>query len=88
MWCLHLQDRRARQTFPAFSIETKRSETKRLPQDSILDVVTSGEIAWEGLVQRTKEPFKSLGGKCLVFGNGDDDQEVTTAPPYNTYCNC
>ncbi|CAM9333628.1 unnamed protein product, partial [Laminaria digitata] len=57
-------------------------EKMRFPTDSILDVVTSGEIAWEGLVQRTKEPFKSLGSKCLVFGNGDDDQE------YVSSCGC
>lgn len=25
---------------------------------------------------RIDEPFKSLGSKCLVFGNGDDDVEV------------
>ena len=45
-------------------------------QDAILDVVTSGQIAWDGLRQRVDEPFKSLGAKCLVFGNGDDDIEV------------
>lgn len=56
---------------------TNRNEPKRSLQDSILDVVTSGEIAWESLRQREKEPFKSLGTKCLVFGNGDDDLEVT-----------
>lgn len=55
---------------------TKRNKPKHSPQDSILDVITSGEIAWEGLLQREKEPFKSLGTKCLVFGNGDDDLEV------------
>lgn len=47
-------------------------------QDSILDVVTSGQIAWDGLQQRAAEPFASLGLKCLVFGNGDEDEEVTT----------
>ena len=56
---------------------TNRNKPKHSPQDSILDVVTSGEIAWEGLLQKEKEPFKSLGTKCLVFGNGHDDLEVT-----------
>lgn len=46
-------------------------------QDAILDVVTSGQIAWDGLQQRAVEPFKSLGTRCLVFGNGDDDVEVS-----------
>ncbi|CAM9613576.1 unnamed protein product [Ascophyllum nodosum] len=50
--------------------------------DGILDVVTSGQIAWEGLRQRVAEPFKSLGKKCLVFGNGDDDLE------YVSSCGC
>lgn len=45
-------------------------------QDAILDVVTSGQLAWDGLRQRVDDPFKSLGTKCLVFGNGDDDVEV------------
>lgn len=49
-----------------------------LSQDAILDVVTSGQIAWDGLQQRVGEPFKSLGAKCLVFGNGDDDVDVST----------
>lgn len=39
-------------------------------------MVTSGQIAWDGLQQRAVEPFKSLGTRCLVFGNGDDDVEV------------
>lgn len=47
-----------------------------MPQGAILDVVTSGQIAWDGLQDRVDEPFKSLGAKCLVFGNGDDDLEV------------
>ena len=57
-------------------------------QDGILDVVTSGQIAWEGLRQRVAEPFKSLGKKCLVFGNGDDDLEVTkyTLNSTNLFC--
>eukprot|EP00903_Cladosiphon_okamuranus_P019303 g17743.t1 len=50
--------------------------------DAILDVVTSGQIAWDGLQQRAVEPFKSLGTKCLVFGNGDDDLE------YVSSCGC
>ncbi|CAM9139410.1 unnamed protein product, partial [Hapterophycus canaliculatus] len=50
--------------------------------DAILDVVTSGQVAWDGLQQRAGEPFKSLGSKCLVFGNGDDDEE------YVTSCGC
>lgn len=45
-------------------------------QGAILDVVTSGQLAWDELQQRLNEPFKSLGNKCLVFGNGDDDREV------------
>ncbi|CAM9988788.1 unnamed protein product [Ectocarpus sp. 6 AP-2014] len=49
---------------------------------SILDVVTSGQIAWDGLQDRVDEPFKSLGAKCLVFGNGDDDLE------YVSSCGC
>ena len=48
-------------------------------QDAILDVVTSGQIAWDGLQQRAVEPFKSLGIRCLVFGNGDDDVQVRKA---------
>lgn len=47
-----------------------------MPQGAILDVVTSGQIGWDGLKDRVDEPFKSLGAKCLVFGNGDDDLEV------------
>eukprot|EP00752_Nemacystus_decipiens_P018257 g16382.t1 len=50
--------------------------------DAILDVVTSGQIAWDGLQKRAVEPFKSLGTKCLVFGNGDDDVE------YVSSCGC
>ncbi|KAG5187687.1 HAD-like domain-containing protein [Tribonema minus] len=48
--------------------------------DLILDVVTSGDVAWEELHTPTQEPFKSLGRSCLVLGNGDDDVDyVKTA---------
>lgn len=57
-------------------------------QDAILDVVTSGQVAWDGLQQRVGEPFKSLGSKCLVFGNGDDDEEVHTAACRGRICSC
>ena len=70
-------DTRQHEPTPHEQKPTNRNEPKWSPQDSILDVVTSGEIAWEGLRQREEEPFKSLGTKCLVFGNGDDDLEVT-----------
>ncbi|CAM9136352.1 unnamed protein product [Choristocarpus tenellus] len=42
---------------------------------SILDIVTSGDLAWEGLKAREEELFQNLGTRCLVLGNGDDDVE-------------
>ncbi|CAM9165842.1 unnamed protein product, partial [Phaeothamnion confervicola] len=47
--------------------------------DAILDVVTSGELAWQGLADRKTEPFKSLGKRCFILGNGDDDVEYATS---------
>lgn len=48
-------------------------------QSGILDIVTSGQLAWDGLHEKMEEPFISLGSKCIVFGNGDDDSEVMTS---------
>lgn len=53
-------------------------------QGSILDVVTSGQIAWDELQRRAAEPFATLGDKCLVFGNGDEDEEVLRSTPHHT----
>ncbi|CAM9386805.1 unnamed protein product [Chrysoparadoxa australica] len=38
-----------------------------------IEVVTSGELAWQGLTERKLEPFKSLGTRCLTLGSGDED---------------
>lgn len=43
------------------------------------DIVTSGDVAWNALKERTEEPFASLGNTCLVLGNGDDDTEYVTS---------
>lgn len=61
---------------PRYRLNTNYDNFVWLVQGGILDVVTSGQVAWDGLQQRIAEPFKSLGNKCLVFGNGDDDAEV------------
>ena len=43
-----------------------------------IGVVTSGDLCFEGLsasADRNDAPFDGLGIRCLVFGNGDDDED-------------
>ncbi len=48
--------------------------------DTYLDVVTSGELAHEGLAApRATAPYNEIQGtKVLVFGSGDEDREYVT----------
>jgi ribonucleotide monophosphatase NagD (HAD superfamily) len=47
--------------------------------NAIIDLVTSGEMGWQGLATRVAQrlpPFDELqGNKVFVFGNGEEDQE-------------
>mmetsp|Transcript_18323 Transcript_18323/g.24175 ORF Transcript_18323/g.24175 Transcript_18323/m.24175 type:complete len:372 (+) Transcript_18323:70-1185(+) len=43
--------------------------------DLFCEIVTSGNTAFDAMMERKTEPFQSLGTKCLVLGNGDDDEE-------------
>lgn len=52
---------------------------------STIGVITSGDIVWEGLRERSVPPFDGLGIRCFVFGNGagkwhvsDDDARSET----------
>jgi HAD superfamily hydrolase (TIGR01459 family) len=39
---------------------------------ALAGIVTSGEATWRALLERTAEPFKSLGRRCLLFTRADD----------------
>ena len=40
-----------------------------------ISVVTSGDLCFGGLSEGERPPFDELGTRCLVFGNGEDDEE-------------
>jgi ribonucleotide monophosphatase NagD (HAD superfamily) len=40
-----------------------------------IGVVTSGDLVFEGLLARDAPPYSDLGIRCLVFGNGAEDEE-------------
>ncbi len=40
-----------------------------------IDVVTSGDLVFDGLLAGDSEPFADLGIRCFVFGNGADDEQ-------------
>jgi len=42
--------------------------------DHFCGFVTSGDTVYEEMISRAREPFKSLGTRCVVFGNADDDK--------------
>ena len=44
-----------------------------------MDIVTSGDTAWHALHERSAEPYASFGRRCLVIGNGDDDEQYITS---------
>ncbi len=39
---------------------------------ALAGIVTSGEATWRALHERSAEPFKSLGRRCLLFTRADD----------------
>jgi HAD superfamily hydrolase (TIGR01459 family) len=43
-----------------------------LPPPSYDDVLTSGEVTWNGLRQQASAPFASFGRNCLLISRGDD----------------
>lgn len=54
---------------------------------ALTGIVTSGEATWQALRQRSVEPFRSLGRRCLLFTRADDmgpveglDLELVTDP--------
>jgi len=42
-----------------------------------LDIVTSGEVTWHGLNEKTEMPFKTLGNKCYLICKDEDYSLLT-----------
>jgi len=43
-----------------------------IPDDLYNDIITSGEITWEGLNNQNDGYFKGIGKKCILINKGDD----------------
>lgn len=56
-------------------------DTMGFESKAIIDLVTSGEVGWQGFTAEKKQaPFDELeGNKCFVFGNGEEDEEYIKA---------
>ena len=47
-----------------------------LARETYAALVSSGEVAWQGLRERREEPFTNLGRACLFFSRGGDRSAV------------
>lgn len=50
----------------------KRIETMGFTPDCYTAVVSSGEVAWQGLARRSDPYYAQLGRRCLLFSQGGD----------------
>ncbi len=73
------QLRKAKKQVVILSNSAKRSEDnkERLKDMGFsgtyyIDVVTSGEVTWQGLSKQEEEPFKNIGHKCYMMSKRDD----------------
>jgi HAD superfamily hydrolase (TIGR01459 family) len=49
-----------------------RLEKLKLPPSAYDGLLSSGEVAWQGLRDRTEPPFDQLGRRCMLVTRGDD----------------
>ena len=61
----------------------KKLDKMGFDSNTIIDLVTSGEMGWQGLATKVAErqpPFEEIrGNKVFVFGNGEEDEEYVTS---------
>jgi HAD superfamily hydrolase (TIGR01459 family) len=58
------------------SANANRLATFGLPEDAYDGILTSGEVAWMGLRERTRQPFTDLGAACFLITRGNDHSIV------------